>query len=86
MRVSCNITHALIEVQDTGIGIAPEHVPHIFDRFYRTDSARSRQNGGTGLGLAIAQAIMQRHGGDILVASEVGVGSLFTMRIPLIAE
>ncbi len=86
VRVSRNITHALIEVQDTGIGIAPEHVPHIFDRFYRTDSARSRENGGTGLGLAIAQAIMKRHGGDILVTSEVGVGSLFTMRIPLIAE
>lgn len=86
VRVSRNATHALVEVQDTGIGIAPEHVPHIFERFYRTDSARSRENGGTGLGLAIAQAIMQRHSGDIVVASEAGVGTLFTVRLPLDAK
>jgi len=69
-----------VRVHDTGSGIAPEHLPHVFDRFYRVDTARSQ--GGTGLGLAIAQEIARAHGGGIMVASVVGVGSTFTVRLP----
>ena len=74
---------ALLEVQDTGIGIAPEAIPHVFERFYRVDKARSRETGGTGLGLAIAEKIVHLHGGEITVQSELGRGSTFSVRIPL---
>ncbi|WP_335172737.1 sensor histidine kinase [Nostoc sp.] len=73
----------VINVQDTGIGIAPEHIPLIFNRFWRADQARSQREGGVGLGLAIADAIARTHGGDIIVTSEVGVGSCFQVRLPL---
>jgi heavy metal sensor kinase len=72
----------LISVSDTGPGIAPEHLPRLFDRFYRVDRARSRAQGGSGLGLAIAQSIAQLHGGEITVMSAVGQGSTFTVRLP----
>ncbi|MDX2271049.1 MAG: HAMP domain-containing sensor histidine kinase [Cyanobacteriota bacterium] len=72
-----------IIITDTGVGIAASDLPHIFDRFWRTNKARSLQNGGLGLGLAIAQAIAQQHGGEISVRSQVGVGSSFRVRIPL---
>ncbi|URD53641.1 two-component system sensor histidine kinase RppB [Chroococcidiopsis sp. CCNUC1] len=75
--------YAIIQVVDTGIGIASEHQARIFDRFYRVNSDRSRQSGGTGLGLAIAQAIVQAHHGSIQVQSELGRGSTFTVRLPL---
>lgn len=71
-----------ITVADTGIGIAPEHLAHVFDRFYRTDASRARQTGGIGLGLAIAQAIAKQHGGCITVQSEMGAGSVFTVWLP----
>jgi signal transduction histidine kinase len=71
-----------VNVQDTGIGIAPEHLRHIFERFWRADQSRSYWAGGSGLGLAIAQAIAQNHGGLITVTSQVGVGSCFTVRLP----
>jgi two-component system OmpR family sensor kinase len=74
---------ALIQIQDTGIGIAPEEQTHIFDRFYRVNSDRSRNTGGSGLGLAIAKAIVQAHLGSIQVQSELGKGSVFTIRLPL---
>jgi two-component system OmpR family sensor kinase len=74
---------ALISVSDTGPGIAPKHLPHLFDRFYRVDDARSRISGGTGLGLAIAKAIAQAHQGDITVDSVLGKGSVFTVRLPI---
>jgi signal transduction histidine kinase len=74
---------ALIQVQDTGIGIAPEDRSRIFDRFYRVNSDRSRNTGGSGLGLAIAKAIVQAHQGSIQVQSELGKGSTFTVRLPL---
>jgi heavy metal sensor kinase len=74
---------ALVTVSDTGPGIAPEHLAHLFDRFYRVDKARSRARGGAGLGLSIAQWIAERHGGRITVDSEVGAGTTFTVTLPL---
>lgn len=73
-----------LTVSDNGEGIAPEHVPHVFERFYRADSARDRGHGGTGVGLAISQAIAKAHGGILTVTSEgLGRGSAFTLRLPL---
>jgi signal transduction histidine kinase len=74
--------HALIQIQDTGIGIAPQEQSRIFNRFYRISSDRSRQTGGAGLGLAIAQTIAQAHRGNIQVVSELGKGSTFTVQLP----
>jgi len=76
-------SQALIYVQDTGIGIAPENQSRIFDRFYRVNSDRSRHTGGSGLGLAIAKTIAQHHQGSIELQSELGRGSTFTIRLPL---
>ena len=70
---------ALIDVRDTGTGIAPEHIPHIFDRFYRTSQDRSRKSGGAGLGLSIAQWLALRHGGKLQVQSVLGSGSTFQL-------
>jgi len=73
---------AQFEVKDTGLGIPAEDLPHIFDRFYRVDKGRARTQGGSGLGLSIAKWVAQAHGGDILVESEVGVGTTFTVSLP----
>ncbi len=73
-----------IQVKDTGIGIEKEHLKHIFERFYRADSSRSRLTGGSGIGLTITKAIVEAHGGTIEVESEAGVGSIFTIKIPRI--
>ena len=73
---------AAIAIQDTGIGIAPEHQTRIFDRFYRVNSDRSRASGGSGLGLSIAQAIAQNHSGKILLESDPNQGSCFTVFLP----
>ncbi len=74
---------AIIQVKDTGIGIAASEQARIFDRFYRVHSDRSRDTGGSGLGLAIAKAIAAAHQGNLQVQSELGVGSTFTLRLPL---
>jgi signal transduction histidine kinase len=78
--------HGVIQVKDTGIGITPEDQGQIFDRFYRVNSDRSRHTGGSGLGLAIAAAIAQSHHGSLQVQSELGVGSIFTLRLPLVGS
>ena len=73
---------AELEVRDTGIGIAREHLPRLAERFYRVDSSRARDTGGTGLGLAIVKHVMQRHGGSLDVDSELGKGSRFRLVLP----
>jgi len=74
---------ATVAVRDAGEGIPAEHLPHVFERFYRVDSARSRDTGGAGLGLSIAQQIALLHGGDIRVTSALGEGAVFTVELPL---
>ena len=73
----------MIEVQDWGCGIGSEHLPRLFERFYRIDQARSRQMGGTGLGLAIVKHIVQEHGGSVSVNSTLGKGSRFSIHLPI---
>ncbi|HEY7477582.1 MAG TPA: ATP-binding protein [Actinomycetota bacterium] len=72
-----------VRVSDTGVGIAPEHLPRLFERFYRVDPSRSRDDGGTGIGLAIARSVVEAHGGHIRAASEPGRGSTFTFDLPV---
>ena len=71
-----------VTVSDTGDGIRPEDLPHIFERFYRGEKSRNRATGGAGLGLAIARGIVRAHGGDIDVESKVGMGTQFSFHIP----
>lgn len=77
---------AFVHVEDSGIGIAADQIPFVFDRFWRADKARTRREGGTGLGLAIASAIAQSHGGKITVTSQINKGSCFQVRIPVLAQ
>ncbi|MEO0852215.1 MAG: HAMP domain-containing sensor histidine kinase [Cyanobacteria bacterium J06648_11] len=77
---------ATVSVEDTGIGIPAEQLPRVFERFWRSDKSRSRQEGGSGLGLAIAQAITRQHGGEISATSQEGIGSCFRVRLPLAAR
>lgn len=74
--------HVHLRVADTGIGIPPEKLPHVFDRFYRGDPARARAQGRTGLGLAICKAIVVAHHGQLEVTSEPGKGSTFEVALP----
>jgi heavy metal sensor kinase len=76
-------SNAVVSISDTGIGIPPEHLPHIFERFYRVDKARARADGGVGLGLAIAKIITESHKGKIEVESELGKGTTFRISIPV---
>ncbi len=75
----------VFRVEDDGEGIPKEHLPHIFERFYRVDKARDRERGGSGLGLAIVKAILEAHGGEIWVESEPGRGTAFSFALPLAA-
>jgi len=85
VALNCQVKQDLVEitVTDQGVGIAPSELDRIFERFYRVDQARSRSSGGTGLGLAIVKHVCQNHGGECIVWSEVGIGSTFTLRLPL---
>ncbi len=76
----------VISVQDFGIGIAKKHLPRLFERFYRSDKARSRKLGGTGLGLSIVKHIAQTHGGEVAVQSQEGQGSTFFISLPAAGE
>jgi heavy metal sensor kinase len=82
VEVSCDQETAKVVVRDTGIGIPAEHLPHIFERFYRVDRARAREEGGTGLGLAIGRWIVEAHGGTISAVSEPGQGTAMTVTLP----
>ena len=75
--------HVAFEVADTGSGIAPEHLPRLFERFYRADAARARVEGGSGLGLAIAMSLVVAHGGELVAESAPGRGTRMTVRLPL---
>lgn len=86
LRVTENQGYARVTVQDEGMGIPPEGIPHIFERFYRTDQSRDRKTGGTGLGLSIAKWIVDRHGGWFEVVSRVDVGTRITFVLPLWKE
>jgi signal transduction histidine kinase len=83
IRLAVTDGQAIVRVTDTGCGIPAASLPHLFERFYRADSQRSQKSGGFGLGLAIAQQIVQVHGGDIGVTSQVGEGSTFYISLPL---
>ncbi len=83
VHVSRDETDAVLSVSDTGIGVAPEHLPHIFERFYRADPARVYAPGSSGLGLAIVDWVVRAHNGSVTVESIVGSGSTFTIRLPL---
>ena len=75
--------NAIIQFADTGVGIPNDAVDHVFERFFRVDKARSRKSGGSGLGLAIVKNLVERNGGTIEVASELGQGSVFTVTFPI---
>lgn len=77
---------AVLTVRDTGMGISPEDLPHVFERFYRADKARAREEGGAGLGLAIAKWIAEEHHGDLTVESELGRGTTFSLRLRAIGN
>lgn len=72
----------VLDVIDTGTGIAPEDLPHVFDRFWRAEKSRSRRTGGSGLGLPIVRHLLAAHGGTAEARSQPGTGSVFTLRLP----
>jgi two-component system phosphate regulon sensor histidine kinase PhoR len=82
VEATSNLDEIVIRVSDHGNGIASEHLPRLFERFYRVDKGRSRELGGTGLGLAIVKHIAQAHGGSVTVESTLGRGSIFTLHLP----
>ena len=83
VRVLAVEDEAVVSVEDTGVGIARRDLGRVFERFYRVDVARSRATGGTGLGLSIVKHVVESHAGEVSVQSELGRGSVFTIRLPL---
>jgi len=83
VTLRCSYGWADLTVRDTGVGIAADALPHIFERFYRSDRARVRDPGGTGLGLAIARWVAEQHGGTLNLESELGRGTVARVRLPL---
>jgi two-component system, OmpR family, sensor kinase len=91
LEVEAHAAQARVTVQDTGLGITPEHLPHIFERFYRADPSRTWARGGTGLGLSIVDWVIHAHGGRIEVSSEPrisdpGRGTTFVVFLPLASD
>jgi len=84
VRLSSTPSEARIEISDTGIGIPEEHLPFVFERFFRTDRARRAHPGGSGLGLSIVRWIVEAHKGKVEVSSRVGEGTTFTVTLPLV--
>ena len=84
MTITAGLKNKFIEIKitDTGIGIPDADIPHIFERFYRSDKSRSRETGGTGIGLAIVKELVNLHGGTIDVESKAETGSTFTFTLP----
>jgi signal transduction histidine kinase len=82
IKVSGTHNAAKVQIRDTGAGISPEDLPHIFERFYRTDKSRNRDTGGAGIGLTIVKSIIEAHKGSITVESEPGKGSTFFVTLP----
>lgn len=82
----CCASWSAVSVCDFGIGIAEQHLPHLFERFYRVNKSRSRTLGGTGLGLAIVKHIVRLHGGDVFVSSRPGVKTTFGFTLPIIGD
>jgi len=83
IRTEVKDTYAFLDVSDTGIGIAAEHLPHLGERFYRVDKSRSREAGGSGLGLSIARSIAEVHGGTLTLSSMPDQGTTVTLKLPL---
>lgn len=84
VSVTQETTHVAVTITDTGVGIAPEDLPHIFDRSYRADRSHCRATGGSGIGLTIVREIVELHGGQVTALSEINRGSQFTVRLPLL--
>lgn len=82
VRMGLKEEYVAIAVEDTGVGIEPEHLPRLFDRFYRTDRSREKNSGGTGLGLPIVKEVAEAHRGTVTIQSEIGKGSIFTLLLP----
>ena len=83
IRSICQGENVEVTVHDSGPGIPPEALPHLFERFYRADRSRSRSEGGTGLGLAIARQLAEAHGGSLEASNHPQGGAIFTLRLPL---
>jgi two-component system OmpR family sensor kinase/two-component system sensor histidine kinase BaeS len=86
LRLHATLQDIFLEVHDGGSGIPDDALPHIFERFYRSDNSRSRADGGTGLGLSIARKLTQAHDGDLTAANHPGGGAVFTLRLPVVLE
>ena len=86
VRTFSEAAHGVIQVIDTGIGMSPEELPHVFDRFWRSDKSRARSRGGAGIGLAIVRELVRAHDGRIDVNSHIGEGSTFTVRLPVLRQ